>query len=108
MELLAEQPAEQLESDFETESDGETEKEERMYDETLQYLMHGRYPEGASKQDKGVIRKRSKHYRARDGQLYRVCTSKNKQEERVCLVIKDVKTRRQVFEGLSRGASRKP
>ena len=99
MELLAEQPAEQLESDFETESDGETEKEERMYDETLQYLMHGRYPEGASKQDKGVIQKRSKHYRARDGQLYRVCTSKNKQEERVCLVIKDVKTRRQVFEG---------
>ena len=54
-----EQPAEQL--DFETESDGETEEEERMYDETLQYLMHGRYPEGASKQDKGVIRKRSKH-----------------------------------------------
>ena len=32
MELLAEQPAEH--SDFETESDGETE-EERMYDETL-------------------------------------------------------------------------
>ena len=54
---------------------------------TLQYLMHGRYPEGSSKQDKGVIRKRSKHYRARDGQLYRVCTSKNKQEERLCLVI---------------------
>ena len=47
MELLAEQPAEH--SDFETESDGETEKEERMYDETLQYLMHGRYSEGASK-----------------------------------------------------------
>ena len=34
MELLAEQPAEH--SDFETESDGET--EERMYDETLQYF----------------------------------------------------------------------
>ena len=47
MELLAEQTAEH--SDFETESDGETEKEERMYDETLQYLMHGRYSEGASK-----------------------------------------------------------
>ena len=43
-----------------------------------------------------MIPKRSKHYRARDGQLYRVCTSKNKQEERLCL---DVKTRRQVFEG---------
>ena len=70
-----------------------------MYDETLQYLMHGRYPEGASKQDKGVIWKRSKYYRARDGQVYRVCTSKNKQEERVCLVIKDEKTRRQVIEG---------
>ena len=41
MELLAEQPAEH--SDFETESDGETEKEERMYDETLPYLMYGRY-----------------------------------------------------------------
>ena len=62
-------------------------EEERMYNKTLQYLMHGRYPEGSSKQDKGVIRKRSKHYRARDGQLYRVCTSKNKQEERLCLVI---------------------
>ena len=47
MELLPPQPAEQ--SDFETESDGETEKEECMYGETLQYLMHGRYPEGASK-----------------------------------------------------------
>ena len=70
-----------------------------MYDETLQYLMHGRYPECASKQDKGVIWKCSKHYRARDGQLYRVCTNKNKQEERLCPVIKDVKTRRQVFEG---------
>ena len=67
MELLAKQPAEHL--DFETESDGETEKEECMYGETLQYLMHDIYPESASKQDKGVIRKRSKHYRARDGQL---------------------------------------
>ena len=84
MELLAEQPAEH--SDFETEREGETEKEKRMYDETLQYLMHGRYPEGVSKQDKGVIWKCAKHYRARDGQLYRVCTSKNKQEERLCLV----------------------
>ena len=44
------------------------------------------YAEGVSKQDNGVIRKRSKHYRARDGELYRVCTSK---EERLCLVIKD-------------------
>ena len=35
MELLAEQPSEH--SDLETESDRETEKEERMYDETLQY-----------------------------------------------------------------------
>ena len=94
MDLPSEQPAE-----IETESDGETEKEERLYDETLQYLMHDRYPEGASKQDKGVIRKRSKHYRAQDGQLYRVCCSKNKQEERLCLVIKDPKTRTQVFEG---------
>ena len=58
MKLLAEQPAEHSDFDFETESDGETEKEERMYDETLQYFMHGRYPEGASKQDKGVIQKR--------------------------------------------------
>ena len=50
MNLPSEQPAE-----IETESDGETEKEERLYDETLQYLMHDRYPEGASKQDNGVI-----------------------------------------------------
>ena len=64
MELLAEQSAEH--SDFETESDGETEKEERMYDETLLYLIHGRYSEGAAKQDKGVIWKRqSKHYRTK-------------------------------------------
>ena len=48
--ILPEQPAEH--SDFETEGDGETE-EERMYDETLLYLMHGRCPEGASMQDKG-------------------------------------------------------
>ena len=41
MELFAEQPAEH--SDFETESDGKTEKEERMYDKRLPYLMHGRY-----------------------------------------------------------------
>ena len=27
-------------AEIETESDGETEKEERLYDETLQYLMH--------------------------------------------------------------------
>ena len=55
-----------------TETDGETEQlqVERLYDETFDYLMHGGYPEGASKQDKGVIRKRSKHFRARDGQLY--------------------------------------
>ena len=72
MELPAEQPADH--SDFETESNGETE-EERMYDETLQYLMHDKYPECASKQDKGVILKRSKYYRVRDGQLYRVCSS---------------------------------
>ena len=48
MELPTEQSAEH--SDFETDSDGETEKEERMYDETLQYLMHDKYPEGASKE----------------------------------------------------------
>ena len=36
-----------------TETDGETEQlqVERLYDETFDYLMHGRYPEGASKQD---------------------------------------------------------
>ena len=61
--------------------------------------MHDKYPESASKQDKGVIQKCSKHYRARDGQLYRVHSSGNKQEERLCLVIKDLKTKRQAFEG---------
>ena len=82
-----------------TESDAETEKVERMYDETLQYLMRGKYPEGATKQDKGVIRKRSKHFRAKDEQLFRLCKDRNKEEEHLCLVIKDLKTRRQIFEG---------
>ena len=35
MDLPAEQPAE-----IETESDGETEKKERLYDETLQYISY--------------------------------------------------------------------
>ena len=62
MELLAKQPAEH--SNFETEINEETEKEEHVYNKTLQYFMHDRYPEGASKQEKGVIWKCYKHYRA--------------------------------------------
>ena len=35
-----------------------------------------------------MIRKRSKHYSTRDGQLYRVfCCGKNKPEECLCLVL---------------------
>ena len=72
-----------------------------MQSHPLRRTRFGQYQassEGASKQDKGVIRKRSKHYKTQDGQLYRVCCSKNKQEERLCLVIKDPKTRTRVFE----------
>ena len=38
MELPAKQHAEHLE--IETESNAETEKEDRLFDETCQYLMH--------------------------------------------------------------------
>ena len=61
--------------------------------------MSGKYPEGATKQEKGVIRKRAKHFRTRDGQLFRVCKNRNKEEEHLCLVIRDQKVRRQIFEG---------
>ena len=79
----------------------ESDSEERNYDETLEYLMIGKYPEGATKQEKGVIRKRAKHFRTRDGQLFRVCKNRNKlkEEEHLCLVIRDQKVRRQIFEG---------
>ena len=41
-------------------------EEEQMYDETLLYLIcKCKYPESASKQYKGVIRKHSKHYTTR-------------------------------------------
>ena len=46
-------------------------KQKRQSANMLQFLMHGIYPEDASKQDKEVIRKHSKHYRTRDGQLYK-------------------------------------
>ena len=43
MEIPADQPACSADSEIETENDEETEKE-RLYDETLQYLMHDKYP----------------------------------------------------------------
>ena len=45
----------------------------------------------------GVIRKCSESYGTRDGQLSRVCSSKNKQEVHLCLVIKNPRTRRQIW-----------
>ena len=51
-----------------------------------------KYPENVTKQEKGVIRKRAKQYRAKDGQLFRVSKNKSKNEECVALVIKVVKT----------------
>ena len=37
-------------SEIKTESDGETEKEESLHEESLQYLMHDKYTEGVSKE----------------------------------------------------------
>ena len=69
-----------------------------MYDVTLQYLVSGKYPENVTKQEKQVIRKRAKQYRAKDGQLFCVSKNKSKDEECVALVIKDIKRRRQIFD----------
>ena len=74
--ILPEQPAEH--SDFETESDGETEKEERTYDETLLYLevCMADVLKVPQCRTKGVIRKRSKHYRARRATSYHASSYK--------------------------------
>ncbi len=71
-----------------------------IYDDTFLYLMRGAYPLSATKQVKGVIRKRSKKFKVKDGQLYRVCKEKN-ERERLCwfVTVKDRKTRQQVLEG---------
>ena len=87
-----------MERNYHSDSE-ESDADERTYDETLQYLMRREYPEGATKQEKGVIRKRAKHFRSKDGQLFRVCKDRNKEEEHLCLVIRDQKVRRQIFEG---------
>ena len=81
----------------------EAERDENLYDVTLDYLLHRKYPHGATKQDKGIIRKRAKHYRVIDGQLVRALTSKKKDTETLCRVIKDATARKQIFEGCHRG-----
>ena len=83
----------------EIEMEAETDDEGCMYDVTLEYLVSGKYPKDATKQEKGVIRKRAKQYRVKDGQLFRVSKNKSKDEESVALVIKDMKARRQIFDG---------
>ena len=46
-----------------------------------------------------MIHKGAKQYRAKSGQHFRVSKNKSKDEECVTLVIKDIKTRRQIFDG---------
>ena len=76
------------------------ERDDNLYDVTLDYR---KYPHGATKQDKGIIRKRAKHYRVIDGQLFRALTSKKKDTETLGRVIKDATARKEIFEGCHRG-----
>ena len=41
-----------------------------IYEEVLQYLLHGAYPDQATKQDKTTIRKRAKKFKVVDGVLH--------------------------------------
>ena len=40
----------------------EVERDDNLYDVTLDYLLHRKYPHGSTVQDKGIIRKIAKHY----------------------------------------------
>ena len=64
-----------------------------MYDETLQHIIHNKYLEGASKQDKSDS-KTSKHYTEPEMVS---CTESAvaKINSKLCLHIKDPRTRRQ-------------
>ena len=44
-------------------------EQKKMY-EIREYIIHSRYPEGASKSDKGIIRKRSKNFCVIQGILH--------------------------------------
>ena len=51
-------------------SEGDKEREEETYDDISEYLTKGSYPEGATKRDKGVLRRKAKSFQVIDGILY--------------------------------------
>ena len=58
-------------AESEVRTDREAEKDEiKIYDEVYDYLFNSSYPEGASKAEKCVIRKRAKKFQLVDGVLH--------------------------------------
>ena len=55
-------PTEQHAEHSEIETEKQSGRRSACHDESLQYIIHSKYLEAASKQDKGVIRKPCKHY----------------------------------------------
>ncbi|KAL5460547.1 hypothetical protein EMCRGX_G033999 [Ephydatia muelleri] len=81
----------------------EAERDDIFYDVTLDYLLHRKYPHGRYQTRQRNHPKRAKHYRVIDGTLFRALTSKKKDTETLCCVIKDATARKQIFEGCHRG-----
>ena len=58
-------------AEIEVQSDGEAERDQMTnYDQVQDYLANGTYPPGATKAEKGVIRKRAKKFQIVDGILH--------------------------------------
>ena len=65
--------ASELEEEEHTKEDTEEDKEaseKRTYENVYEYLTKGCYPQGATKAEKGVLRRRAKSFRLVDGILH--------------------------------------
>ena len=62
-----------MDSTTTTLSDTELQQEISIYREVELYLLEGQYPSGATKAEKGVLRRRSKSFTLVDGVLHYKC-----------------------------------
>ncbi|XP_034054773.1 uncharacterized protein LOC117534630 isoform X2 [Gymnodraco acuticeps] len=72
--------------------------EPRIVKEILDLKVHHQYPEGSTKNEKYVMKRRADTFRIKDGELYYICRCKQNKAEHLAKVVSTAEEANHVFE----------